>query len=322
MPTFADIFARRPILADGAMGTVLHSRGVLFDRCYEELNLSDPDLILSIHEEYLRARAEIIETNTFGANRFRLSRHGLGSKAAEINAAGVKVARQAVAHVREKQEGQAWVAGSIGPLGVSPEARGKIDSDEARAALSEQIRALRDAGVEILIIETMTALNEAHEALLAAQETASGLPALVMVTVDDEGNCLDGASAQQAATLLTEWGAGAVGVNCSTGPATVLRALEAMRGATELPLAAMPNAGLPHAVEGRNVYLCSPEEMASFAVRAIAAGAQIVGGCCGTTPDHTRAMHSALRASDVQARASGTSAGSPQLLRSKDHAFI
>lgn len=304
MATFADIFASRPVLADGAMGTVLYARGVFINRCYDELNLSDPNLILSIHEDYLHAGAEIIETNTFGANRFRLSRHGLSAKVAEINAAGVRLAKQAVAHLREKQAGEAWVAGSVGPLGVRLEPLGKTGLDEARAAFAEQTYALAQAGVDMLVIETMPALNEAHEALIAAQETAPDLPVLVMVTVDDESNCLDGSSAQNAAAQLTEWGAGAIGVNCSTGPAAVLTAIEAMRGATSLPLAAMPNAGMPRAIEGRNIYLCSPEYMASFARKAIGAGAQIVGGCCGTTPNHTRAMRSAMRAIDAQAKVS------------------
>ncbi len=302
MPSFADIFASRPVLADGAMGTVLYARGVFINRCYDELNLSDPGLILSVHEEYLQAGAEILESNTFGANRFRLSRHGLGAKVAEINAAGVRIAREAVEHMKEKQAGEAWVAGSVGPLGVRLEPLGKTGLEEARAAFAEQMRALAGAGADLLFIETMPALNEAREALLAARETAPDLPVAVMVTVDDEGNCLDGSSPQQAAALLTEWGADAIGVNCSTGPSTVLTAIEAMRGATALPLIAMPNAGMPRAVEGRNIYLCSPEYMASFARKAINAGAQIVGGCCGTTPNHIRAMRSAMRAIDAQAR--------------------
>jgi len=306
MTEFADIFANRPVLADGAMGTVLYARGIFINRCYDELNLSDPGLILSIHEEYLQAGAEILETNTFGANSFRLARHGLASKVSEINEAGVRLARQAVDHLKEKQAGEAWVGGSVGPLGVRLEPLGKTGLDEARAAFAEQIHALAEAGVDLLIIETMPALNEAREALAAAREVAPHLPVLAMVTVDDESNCLDGASPQQAAALLTEWGAGAIGVNCSTGPATVLTAIEAMRTATTLPLAAMPNAGMPRAVEGRNIYLCSPEYMASFARKAIAAGAQIVGGCCGTTPNHIRAMRSAMRAIDAQARVQGS----------------
>jgi 5,10-methylenetetrahydrofolate reductase len=181
---------------------------------------------------------------------------------------------------------------------------GKTGLEEARAAFAEQIAALAEAGVDLLMIETMPALNEAREALLAAKETAPELPVFVMVTVDDDGNCLDGSSPEHAATLLTEWGADAIGCNCSTGPATVLTAIEAMRAATSLPLAAMPNAGMPRAVEGRNIYLCSPEYMASFARKAIKAGAQYVGGCCGTTPNHIRAMKSAIRAIDAQTRAS------------------
>jgi homocysteine S-methyltransferase len=265
-------------------------------------------LILSIHEEYLQAGAELLETNTFGANRFRLARHGLAAKVAEINTAGVRLARQAVKHLKDRQAGEAWVGGSVGPLGVRLEPLGKTGLDEARAAFSEQIRALKDAGVDMLIIETMPALNEAHEALEAARETAPDLPVLVMMTVDDESNCLDGASPAHAAALLTEWGASAIGVNCSTGPATVLTAIEAMRPVTSLPLAALPNAGLPRAVEGRNIYLCSPEYMASFARKAITAGVQIVGGCCGTTPNHIRAMRLAMRALDAQARVEASGA--------------
>ena len=308
MPQFSDIFADRPILADGAMGTVLYARGIFINRCYDELNLSDPGLILAVHEEYLQAGADVLETNTFGANRFRLARHGLAGKVAEINAAGVRIAREAVAHLKEKQAGDAWVAGAVGPLGVRLEPLGKTGLDEARAAFAEQIQALTTAGVDFLVVETMPALNEAHEALNAAHEIAPDLPVLVMVTVDDEGNCLDGASPEHAAALLTEWGAGAIGVNCSTGPSNVLTAIEAMRKATTLPLAAMPNAGMPRAIEGRNIYLCSPEYMASFARKAIAAGAQFVGGCCGTTPNHIRAMRSAMRAIDAQARVQSTGA--------------
>src|SRR5580658_6192347 len=310
MSRFSELFTDRPVLADGAMGTVLYARGIFVNRCYDELNLSDPGLILGVHEEYLQAGAEILETNTFGANRFRLARHGLAGKMAEINAAGVRLARQAVERLKEKQAGNgeiaAWVAGSVGPLGVRLEPLGKTGLDEARAAFAEQIGILSKNGVDLLIIETMPALNEAREALEAAKAVAPDLPVLVMVTVDDEGECLDGSSAAQAAAWLTEWGAGAVGVNCSTGPATVLTAIEEMRKATTLPLAAMPNAGMPRAVEGRNIYLCSPEYMASFARKAIAAGAQMVGGCCGTTPNHIRAMRSAIRAMDAQTRIAAT----------------
>jgi len=314
MPTFADILADRPVLADGAMGTVLYSRGVLINKCYDELNLSDTSLILAIHEEYLQAGAEILETNTFGANRFRLGRHGLAAKVREMNLAGVKLARQAAEQLREKRAGHAWVAGSVGPLGVRLEPLGKTGLDEARAAFAEQIRALAEGGVDFLSIETMPALDEAREALLAALETAPHLPVLVMVTVDDESNCLDGSSPEHAAALLTEWGAGAIGVNCSTGPSSVLTALESMRRATSLPLAAMPNAGMPRAVEGRNIYLCSPEYMASFARKAVSAGARLVGGCCGTTPNHIRAMGAAMRAIETQGRTAEGGAVAEQVM--------
>jgi len=303
MRTLKDIFSGRPVLCDGAMGTVLYARGVFINRCYDELNLSDPALILAIHEEYLQSGAEILETNTFGANRVRLGRHGLASRVAEINQAGVRLAKQAAEHLKDKQAGDAWVAGSIGPLGVRLEPLGKLGLEEAREAFAEQISALAEAGADLLIIETMPALNEAHEALAAAKAVAPNLPVMVMVTVDEDGNCLDGSKPDHAAKLLTEWGADAVGCNCSTGPANVLTAIEAMRAVTSLPLAAMPNAGMPRAVEGRNIYLCSPEYMASFARKALKAGAQFVGGCCGTTPNHIRAMKSAIRAIDAQARA-------------------
>src|ERR1700723_3438470 len=300
-----EIFGTRTVLCDGAMGTSLYARGIFINRCYDELNLSQPELVRTIHEEYLQAGAEVIETNTFGANALRLQRYGFADKVFEINRAGVELARKAVNQRADKQSTKAWIAGAVGPLGVRLEPLGKTGLDEARAAFAGQIGILSKSGVDLLIIETMPALNEAREALEAAKAVAPDLPVLVMVTVDDEGECLDGSSAAQAAAWLTEWGAGAVGVNCSTGPATVLTAIEEMRKATTLPLAAMPNAGMPRAVEGRNIYLCSPEYMASFARKAIAAGAQMVGGCCGTTPNHIRAMRSAIRAMDAQTPVEG-----------------
>jgi methionine synthase / methylenetetrahydrofolate reductase(NADPH) len=303
MPAFSELFGDRPVLADGAMGTVIIARGVPISRCFAELNLSDPGLILSIHQDYLQAGAEILETNTFGANRFRLAKYGLAGNVAEINAAGVRIARQAADRMKEKQAGSALVAGTVGPLGVPLEPLGKTGLDEARAAFFEQVSALVAAGVDMIIIETMPALNEAREATLAAREAAPNHPVLVMVTVDDDSDCLDGASPAHAAAVLTEAGADAVGVNCSTGPSTVLTAIEKMRAATHLPIAAMPNAGLPRAVEGRNIYFCSPEYMASFARKALAAGAQILGGCCGTTPNHIRAMRAATRAYEGGAHA-------------------
>ena len=309
------IFDRRTVLCDGAMGTSLYARGVFINRCYDELNLSQPDLVRSVHEEYLQSGAEIIETNTFGANAFRLQRHGLADKVAEINQAGVRIARQAVHQHADKQAAKAFVAGSVGPLGVHLEPLGKTGLDEARAVFAEQIRALAaggpGVGVDLLIIETMPALNEAEQAALAAREIAPELPVVVMVTVDEDGNCLDGASAETAASRITSWGVDGLGCNCSAGPATVLTAIECMAAATDLPLMAMPNAGMPRSVEGRNIYLCSPEYMASFARKFIKAGVQFVGGCCGTTPQHIRAMKSALRAVDAQTASHGGGAKEP-----------
>jgi methionine synthase / methylenetetrahydrofolate reductase(NADPH) len=296
----ADIFGTRTVLCDGAMGTSLYARGIFINRCYDELNLSQPELVRTIHEEYLQAGAEVIETNTFGANALRLQRYGLRDRVTEINRAGAQLARKAVNQLAEKQAGEAWVAGAVGPLGVRLEPLGKVGLDEAREAFAEQIRGLAEGGVDLLVIETVSALNEAEQAILAAKSAAPSLPVMVMVTVDEDANCLDGATPETAAARLTEWGADAIGCNCSVGPATVLTAIERMASATNLPLVAMPNAGMPRAVDGRNIYLCSPEYMASFARKLIKAGVQYVGGCCGTTPSHIRAMKSSLRALGAQ----------------------
>jgi methionine synthase I (cobalamin-dependent)/5,10-methylenetetrahydrofolate reductase len=294
-----EIFGTRTVLCDGAMGTSLYARGIFINRCYDELNLSQPELVRTVHEEYLQAGAEIIETNTFGANALRLQRYGLADKVIEINRAGVEIARKAVNQRADKQSGKVWVAGAVGPLGARLEPLGKIGLDEAQAAFAEQIRGLAEGGVDLLLIETVSALNEAEQAILAAKSTAPSLPILVMVTVDEDANCLDGSSPETAAARLTEWGADAIGCNCSVGPATVLTAIERMAAVSNLPLVAMPNAGMPRAVEGRNIYLCSPEYMASFARKLVKAGVQFVGGCCGTTPSHIRSMKSSLRAMDA-----------------------
>jgi methionine synthase I (cobalamin-dependent)/5,10-methylenetetrahydrofolate reductase len=310
-----EMFAGRTILCDGAMGTTLYARGIFINRCFDELNLSQPDLVRSVHEDYLQSGAELIETNTFGANSFRLLRYGFQDQVFEINKAGARLARQAVEQLKDKQAGHAWVAGSVGPLGVHLEPLGKTGLDEARAAFAEQIRGLADGGpgvgVDVLVLETIVALNEAEQAILAAHEVAPHLPVFALITVDEDANCLDGSSPEMAAARLTAWGADGIGVNCSTGPATVLTALEKLAAATSLPLAAMPNAGMPRAVDGRNIYLTSPEYMASFARKFLKAGAQFIGGCCGTTPNHIRAMKSALRAVEAQAVAPKGTAREP-----------
>nr|WP_051979106.1 bifunctional homocysteine S-methyltransferase/methylenetetrahydrofolate reductase [Edaphobacter aggregans] len=297
------LFAGAPVLCDGAMGTMLYARGVFINRCYDELNLSQPEMVRGVHTEYLQAGAEVIETNTFGANAFRLEHYGLGDKVREINLAGARLARECVNQIREKQAVDAFVAGAIGPLGVRLEPLGKIGLEEARVAFAEQITALVEGGagvgVDLLSVETMTSLVEAEQAVAAARMVAPEVPVIVMVTVDEEGNCLDGASAETAAQRLAATGADAIGCNCSAGPATVLSVIERMRPVTTLPLVAMPNAGIPRAVEGRTIYLTSPEYMASFTRKLVKAGATLVGGCCGTTPSYTRAMKSALRAMDA-----------------------
>ncbi|HZP17870.1 MAG TPA: bifunctional homocysteine S-methyltransferase/methylenetetrahydrofolate reductase [Terriglobales bacterium] len=285
-----------PVLCDGAMGTLLYSKGIFINRCYDELNLSHPDLIRGIHHEYLQAGAEVIETNTFGANRFRLDRHGLADKLREINAAGARLAREAA------KSFDAWVAGSIGPLGIRIEPLGKTSFDEAREAFREQISALLESGVDILILETFGYLEELHQAFRAVRELDSRIPVIAQVTVDEDANCLDGATPEVFAPRLEQWGVDVIGCNCSVGPVAMLEAIERVRAATALPISAQPNAGIPRSVEGRNIYLCSPEYMASYARKFVAAGVRIVGGCCGTTPEHIRVMKSALRVTHARSR--------------------
>jgi methionine synthase / methylenetetrahydrofolate reductase(NADPH) len=285
-----------PVLCDGAMGTLLYSKGVFINRCYDELNLSQPDLIRAIHHEYLQAGAEIIETNTFGANSFRLARHSLADKVGELNHVGARLAREAA------KSFDVWVAGSVGPLGTRIEPLGKTSFEEARQAFREQIEALAEGGVDMLMLETFGYLEELHQAMLAAKDVGAKLPLIVHVTIDEDGNCLDGSDPETFTPRLEEWGADVIGCNCSVGPVAMLDAMERVRALTSLPLSAQPNAGIPRSVEGRNIYLCSPEYMASYARKFVAAGVRIVGGCCGTTPDHTRVMKSALRAGEARGR--------------------
>ncbi len=300
----ARLFAEGTVLCDGAMGSMLYGRGIYINRCYDELNVSQPDLIRAVHTEYLQAGAVVIETNTFGANAVRLERYGLEGKVWELNVAGVRLARECVEQMREKQASEAFVAGAIGPLGVRLGPESKVSEGEAYAAFAQQVKALTEGGqgvgADLIVIETMTGMAEAELALRAAKQEGGGIPTIVMVTVDDDGNCLDGTTAEDAARLITSWGADAVGCNCSEGPAIVLSVIERMRLVTDLPLAAMPNAGTPKSIDGRSLYLTSPEYMASFAKKFVKAGARFVGGCCGTTPQYTRSMRGALRALDAQ----------------------
>ena len=310
MATVVDrLFQGSTVLCDGAMGTMLYSCGVFINRSYDELNVTQPETVRAVHEQYLQAGAEIIETNTFGANSFRLERFGLRDRVGDFNRAGAAIARQCVDAIREKQGTEAFVAGAVGSLGLRLEPLGKTSLGEARAAFAEQIRALAEGGVDLLILETMMSVDEAEQAVLAARDVAPQLKVIVLFTVDEEANCLDGTSPEVAAQRIAAIGADAVGCNCSMGPATVLTVVERMRAVTNLPIVAMPNAGMPRNVEGRNIYLTSPEYMGSFARKFVRAGASWVGGCCGTTPAHTRAMRSALRA--MEAQDAGESARAP-----------
>ena len=296
MPSdFLSRLSKSAVLCDGAMGTLLYARGVFINRSYDELNLSQPELIRSVHQDYLQAGAEIVETNTFGANSFRLARHSLGDKVRDINRTGAHLAREAA------KSFDVWVAGSVGPLGIRIEPLGKTSFSEAREAFREQIEGLAEGGVDLLILETFGYLEELHQAMLAARDVNPKLPVVASVTVDEDSNCLDGSDPETFAAKLSDWGADVIGCNCSIGPVAMLDAIERVRAVTSLPLAAQPNAGMPRSVDGRNIYLCSPEYMASYARKFVSAGVRLVGGCCGTTPDHIRVMKSALRAGEAKA---------------------
>jgi len=293
MSLFLERLGRGPVLCDGAMGTLLYAKGVFINRCYDELNVSQPEMVGAIHSEYVKAGAEVLETNTFGANHYRLLRHGFEGRVQEINRAGVQLARAAAGT-------DVMVAGSVGPLGVRIEPLGKIAREEARSAFREQIQVLADEGVDLILLETFGYIDELHQAILAAREVAPGLPIVAEVTIDEDGNALDGTEVEAFGPRLTDFGVDVVGCNCSIGPAAMLDTVERLRRVTSLPLAAQPNAGMPRSVEGRNIYLCSPEYMASYARKFVAAGVSLIGGCCGTTPEHIRSMKSALRVGEAR----------------------
>jgi methionine synthase / methylenetetrahydrofolate reductase(NADPH) len=287
------------------MGTLLYSKGIFINRCYDELNLTQPELIRGVHREYLQAGAEIIETNTFGANAFRLGRHSLADRVREVNLTGAQIAREAA------KSFDVWVAGSVGPLGIRIEPLGKTSFEEARAAFRDQVAALVEGGVDLLVLETFGYLEELHQAILAVRDVHPKIPLVAQVTIDEDANCLDGSTPEAFTPRLAEWGADVIGCNCSVGPVAMLDGIERMRAVTSLPLAAQPNAGIPRSVEGRNIYLCSPEYMASYARKFVAAGVRLVGGCCGTTPDHIRVMKSALRVGEARAKVNPSPAKGP-----------
>jgi homocysteine S-methyltransferase len=276
------------VIADGAMGTMLYAKGVFINQCYDELNVRQPDLVRGIHTDYVHAGAELIETNSFGANRSKLQHYGLEEQVREFNLAAATLAREAAGE-------QALVAGAVGPLGLRIEPYGPTSREEAQALFAEQMTALRDGGVDCFILETFSDLDEILQAVRAARSVAPTLPVIAQVTVTVDGLTVFGVPPEELAESLDATGADIIGLNCSVGPQTVLETIEKMVLVTTKKLSAMPNAGMPRDVGGRAMYMASPEYMANYARHLIQAGVRLIGGCCGTTPEHIRAMVDGIR---------------------------
>jgi methionine synthase I (cobalamin-dependent)/5,10-methylenetetrahydrofolate reductase len=283
---FLEAIEERVLVCDGAMGTMLYAKGVFINKSFDALNITQPDLVTRVHQEYVRAGADIIETNTFGANRIKLGSFGLADKLQAINEQGARIARQAAGE-------RAYVAGAIGPLGIRIEPWGKTGVDEAREFFREQAQALVAGGVQLLVLETFRDLNEIGAAIEAVRSVCV-LPIVAQMSTEEDGNTLDGTPPERFAPDLQRRGATLVGVNCAVGPAPMLDTIERIAEITDLRLSAQPNAGKPRDVEGRNIYLCSPEYMASYARRFVQHHVRIVGGCCGTTPEHIRQIKLAV----------------------------
>jgi homocysteine S-methyltransferase len=297
MKNFRDLIESDSVhVFDGAMGTRLYDKGVYINRSYDELNIVAPDLVREVHEEYVRAGAEIIETNSFGATRNKLQPYGLEEKLRDINIAAAKIAREAAGE-------DVFVAGAIGPLGIRIEPFGPTSFDEAKEIFKEQAEALAEGGVDLFIIETFSELTEIQQAIRAVREVCD-LPIIAQMTIQADLKTTFGTAPEVFTAALDEEGVDVIGLNCGMGPTHVLNALEKMRTATAKRLSAQPNAGLPRDVQGRQFYMGSPEYMAEFSRRFVQAGAKFVGGCCGTTPTHIKLISSAIRAdSPRQARA-------------------
>ncbi|HEY5937028.1 MAG TPA: homocysteine S-methyltransferase family protein, partial [Kofleriaceae bacterium] len=285
--SLADAIAAGPLLLDGAMGSLLYERGVLHTRSYDELTLSQPDLIRIVHEDYVHAGAELIETNTFGANRMALARHGLAEQATAINRAAVELARSAAGH-------RAYVAGAVGPTGARFGIASASERRLARFALAEQIDTLILAGVDALMLETFTSILELETAIAVAKERGRRIPVIAMMVFDAQAKSDGGLGPAEIADRLISAGADVVGGNCGIGPAELYQVAVGMVGRGK-PVIAQPNAGLPASVEGRTLYVANPEHFGVFARRMLKSGVRIIGGCCGTTPDHTRTMLGAVR---------------------------
>ena len=286
--SFLEAIDQRVLVCDGAMGTMLYAKGIFLNRSFDELNLTQPDLVAEVHQAYVRAGADVIETNTFGANRIKLGAFDLADRVQSINLQGAKIARHAA---RE----QVYVAGAIGPLGIRIEPWGKTGVDEAEEFFREQARALVEGGVDLFVLETFRDVNEIGAAIRAVRSVCD-LPIVAQVTTEDDGHSLDGAAPETFVPELERLGVQVVGLNCSVGPAAMLESIERMAHVATVRLSAQPNAGRPREIEGRNIYLCSPEYMASYARRFISNGVRLVGGCCGTTPEHIRQIKVAVRA--------------------------
>jgi len=311
--TLLDAIRSGPLVVDGAMGTQLYERGVLYSACFEELNVSRPELVAKVHEDYVRAGAQVIETNTFGANALRLEKYGLQSRVRELNAAGVKLARAAAG-------AQGYVAGAIGPsgwfLGEAGQASAS-DLSRVKAAFSSQARALVEAGVDALLVETLRQGPELRVAVEAAVEAAEGrVPVIASVSLDEAGRMAEGTDAEEVARLLKEWGASVVGVNCSDGPMSVLAAVEKMIP-VGLPVLAAPNAGLPRRVDERMVYVTTPEYFGVYARRMLRVGVRLIGGCCGTTPEHVKRIAAAARMAAAGAAGELEARGDDELPRAE-----
>jgi len=288
---FLDRLAQGPLLADGAMGTLLFERGIPFERSFDELNVSEPALVEAVHRDYLAAGAELVESNTFGANAIRLASHGLDDQAHRLARQGVKLARNA----REVVGTSAFVAASMGPLGKPLEPFGHVTAAEAEAAFRTQAEGLLEGGPDVFILETFQDLAEILIALRAVRAVTSSVPVVAQMTFGQDGRTRYGHTPALVVRALQQAGADVVGVNCGVGPQATLELIEQIVAAAgDTPVSAMPNAGLPQFVEGRYVYLSSPDYFAEFAARAVALGVKLIGGCCGTTPAHIRAMRERL----------------------------
>ena len=288
MRTFREILESDGVFVfDGAMGTRLYDKGVYINRSYDELNLTAPDLVRDVHEEYVRAGADLIETNSFGATRHKLQAYGLEERVVQINTAAARLAKEAAGE-------KALVAGAIGPLGLRIEPYGPTSFDEAKGMFMEQVRGLLDGGVDLFILETFSELPAVEQAIRAVREL-SDLPIVAQMTIQMDGNTSFGTTPENFTARLAELGVDVIGLNCGVGPTHVLSALETMREVTDKPLSAQPNAGLPRDVQGRQFYMGSPEYMATFAKRFVQAGARFVGGCCGTTPTHIKLISDSIR---------------------------